>query len=139
MKTCRKCGVEKPLEEFGKPKQHPRWLSSALDNAILYGDPTIGAPTGLAWDKIAANRAYTGNEAANKNVFVGPWKYVTLFSYADGTEISFNPYEKLDQGLVTVRATMLSAVESKPASQGRIKTSHFFLFKSMEDALPRSD
>jgi hypothetical protein len=33
----------------------------------------------------------------------------------------------------------LSAVESKPASDGRIKTSHFFLFKPFGDILARSD
>ena len=33
----------------------------------------------------------------------------------------------------------LSAVESKPASDGRIKTSHFFLFKPGGDILARSD
>jgi hypothetical protein len=33
----------------------------------------------------------------------------------------------------------MSAVESKPAGDGRIKTSHFFLFKPVEDVLARSD
>jgi hypothetical protein len=34
---------------------------------------------------------------------------------------------------------ILSAVDSKPASGGRIKTSHFFSFKPVVDVLARGD
>jgi len=38
-----------------------------------------------------------------------------------------------------VKSIHVPAVESKPASDGRIKTSHFFTFKSVGDVLARND
>jgi hypothetical protein len=38
-----------------------------------------------------------------------------------------------------IEQVRLSAVESKPANDGRIKTSHFFWFKPIEGVLARSD
>jgi len=46
---------------------------------------------------------------------------------------------KSSRTLRGISVAVLSAVESKPASDGRIKTSHFFTFKSVGDVLARND